>query len=84
MLQTNVTVNIEKFSFPVEVRVKKGTTVTWTNRDSAGHTVTSDAGAFGSALLDTGSSFSFTFDTVGRFPYHCAPHPSMTGTVVVE
>jgi hypothetical protein len=25
-----------------------------------------------------------TFSTAGSFPYHCAIHPQMTGTVVVE
>jgi plastocyanin len=28
--------------------------------------------------------YSRTFGAAGSFPYHCEPHPSMTGTVTVE
>ena len=31
-----------------------------------------------------GATFTQTFDQTGSFPYHCEPHPSMTGTVIVE
>jgi plastocyanin len=64
--------------------VTKGATVTWTNTDSAPHTVTADGGAFSSATLADGSTFSHRFTTTGTFAYHCAIHPSMTGTVIVS
>lgn len=79
-----VSVLISQFSFKGgDVTVKKGTKVTWTNQDSAPHTVTSDTSSFSSDTLSNGSAFSFTFNTVGSFSYHCAFHPSMRGTIVV-
>ena len=78
------TVDIENFAFsPDVVEVLEGTTVTWTNLDADSHTVTADDGAFDSGLLAQGESFSYTFDTLGTFPYHCTPHPSMTGDAEV-
>ena len=59
------------------------TTVTWYNGDPTTHTVTSDTGVFASPSLTPGAWFSFTFTQKGTFPYHCAPHPNMTGIIVV-
>ena len=71
---------------PAAITVPDGTTVTWTNNDSAQHTVTQDpAGSgFASGALTPGSTFENTFDTAGTFEYFCEIHPSMTGTVVVS
>jgi plastocyanin len=79
-------VNIKSFAFnPANITVKVGTTVTWTNNDSATHTVTETDGQNGpnSGNLEPGKSFTFTYDTAGTFKYHCAIHPNMTGTVTV-
>lgn len=80
-------VNISNFAFsPATITVKKGTKVTWTNQDGVGHTVTSDTGSavkFDSGLFAQGQTYSFTFDKVGNFTYHCTPHTYMHGTVVV-
>lgn len=78
-------VRIESFAFaPASIRVKAGTAVEWVNRDQEPHTVTSDDDAFQSRALETGDRFAFTFARKGRFGYHCALHPQMTGTIVVE
>ena len=80
-----VEVGIDNFVYnPQELKVKVGTTVTWTNRDDIPHTVTSKTGVFRSKALDTDDKFSFTFEKPGSFPYFCALHPHMTGTIVVE
>jgi len=79
-------VEIKDYAFsPKTITVKKGTKVTWTNQDSVQHDVTSDTDGKGpsSELLSKGESYSFTFDEVGTFTYHCSPHPYMKGTVVV-
>jgi plastocyanin len=68
---------------PNPVEVKVGETVTWVNDDSGRHTVTSKDGVFDSGFMGKGQSSSFTFDKAGEYPYHCEPHPSMVGTVVV-
>jgi len=78
-------ITIEGFAFgPADITVPAGTTVTWTNNDSAPHTVTADDGSFGSENLATGDTFSFTFGTPGTYTYHCNIHPSMTATITVE
>lgn len=80
-------ISIKDFAFsPVSITVKKGTTVTWTNNDSASHKIASDSGdsvSFGSDNLSNGQAFSFKFDQAGTFAYHCATHPSMKGTITV-
>jgi plastocyanin len=68
---------------PNPVEVKVGETVTWTNDDSVIHTATSTDGTFDSGIMRNGQSFSYTFDTVGEYPYYCTLHPNMVGTVVV-
>ena len=77
---------IEDFAFaPAELRIKKGDTVVWTNRDSVKHTVTSNSGTeLDSKLLNMGESYSHTFTKTGTYQYHCRPHSSMKGTIIVE
>jgi plastocyanin len=82
---TGNSVTLANFAFsPQILNVKAGTTVTWTNKDSATHTVTSDSGVFDSGNLATNSTFSYTFNSTGNFSYHCAIHPYITGTVKVQ
>jgi len=76
---------------PNEVTVDVGGEVTWSNDDSAAHTVTSgtpesgdEVGAlFDSGLLLAGSPFSQTFDEAGTVDYFCIVHPWMQGVVIV-
>ena len=80
------TVEIKDFAFtPASIRVKKGTTVTWTNKDSAPHTVTGVDSNKGpeSGTLNKNETYSFTFEEVGTFGYICDFHPSMKGEVTV-
>jgi plastocyanin len=69
---------------PAALTVGVGATVTWTNKDDEPHTVVSDAGLFRSGALDTGESFSFSFDRPGTYHYLCSIHPRMVGTIVVH
>jgi len=69
---------------PSPLTVASGTTVTWTNTDSVAHTSSSDGNGWDSGTLAPGRQFSFTFSTSGTFHYHCAIHPGMVGTVVVQ
>ena len=79
---------IRDFQFtPQAVRVRPGTRVTWVNCGPAGdesHTSTSDANGWNSGLLAPGATFTREFPQAGSFPYHCIPHPGMTGAVTVE
>jgi len=69
---------------PDDLAVAVGTTVTWTNTDSVAHTSTSDGSGWNSGTVSPGGQFSFAFQNVGTFSYHCAIHPGMVGTVVVR
>jgi len=69
---------------PADLDVAVGTTVTWTNTDSTAHTTTSDGPGWNSGTLQPRAQFSTTFSNAGTFPYHCAIHPGMVGTVVVH
>jgi plastocyanin len=78
-------VEIQDYAYtPASMTVEVGDTVTWTNADSAPHTVTSKGGGpLDSPTLQQGDSWSFTFTTAGTFEYYCALHPDMVGTVTV-
>jgi plastocyanin len=69
---------------PNPVTVSVGGTVTWMNNDNTAHTSTANGGAFDSATIAPGATFSRTFPTAGSFPYHCSVHPGMVGTVNVQ
>jgi len=77
---------IQNFQYtPQDLTIKVGETVTWTNKDSMKHTVTSDDGSeLNSTYIDTDTSYVHTFNQVGEYPYHCIPHPFMTGKIIVE
>ncbi len=82
---THVYVDIAGYAFtPQALTIKKGTTVTWTNRDAAVHNVIADNGGPTSPNLSKGQSYSFTFKTAGIYGYHCSFHPNMTGTIIVK
>lgn len=79
-----VQVKIANFTFsPKELKVKAGTTVTWTNDDDIPHTIVSPP-QVRSKPLDSEQKFSFTFTTPGNYKYFCSLHPMMTGLIVVE
>lgn len=70
---------------PNPIRISAGSTVTWANTTAPTHTATSDSGAWNTGNIAPGAtSGAIAFPTVGTFPYHCAIHPSMTGSVIVS
>ena len=85
-INSPLSVQISGFKFtPSEITIKVGETVTWTNQDSAPHTVTSDLGnELGSNNLGRGQFYSHTFSQAGTFEYHCGVHPGMKAKVIVE
>lgn len=80
----HTSITIKDYSFvPSSLSIKKGTTITWTNKDIAKHTVTGEAGGPSSEFFGQNQTYSYTFNTPGIYPYHCEPHPYMTATIVV-
>lgn len=86
VIETNQ-VSYEDFRvMPQTIKIKKGTTVTWTNKDTAKHDVTpvQETEEFeASELFGKGETYSVTFNAVGTYDYYCSPHPYMKGTVEV-
>lgn len=86
------TVMLADFAFaPAELTIPVGTTVTFTNSDSAPHTATNgeDGTAADDALFDLqlaadGGSDEFTFDEAGTYDVTCTIHPEMAMTITVE
>jgi plastocyanin len=87
-------VNITEDGFsPATLKIKKGTTVTWTNQDDVPHQVASDphptheglAGLDSEEPLTKADAYNFTFETAGTFTYHDHLNFSIfQGTIVVE
>jgi len=75
---------------PKTVSINAGDTVSWSNDDTAAHTVTSGSaadgpsGMFDSSLLIAGGTFEQTFDASGTLDYYCMVHPWMTGSIQVS
>jgi len=59
-------------------------TVIWKNEDTDWHTAHSNIPEFNSGLIPPGGNFTHTFLRPGTYPYHCDPHPWMTGIVIVK
>jgi plastocyanin len=65
--------------------------ILWINVDDVAHTVTPDqstedsySGKFGSiGVIMPGETYEFTFTEPNEVPYHCEPHPWMTGTIII-
>jgi len=79
-----VDVAIRDYKFdPVEVAVKRGATVRWTNHEKrTSHSILLPTGE--SERLFPGESWQRAFDVPGTHPYSCGPHPEMRGVVIVE
>ena len=74
---------------PYSLEIQAGDTVSWSNDDTAAHTVTSGTpdgpdGVFDSSLFMAGNTFEFTFDEAGTYSYFCMVHPWMIGEIIVN
>ena len=82
---TTPQVTIAQATFgPTTLTIRVGTTVTWANHDGDLHSVASAQGLFASPGLDPGDTFAYRFTAPGTYPYFCALHPHMHGTIVVQ
>jgi LPXTG-motif cell wall-anchored protein len=83
--QGTTQVKIQDFKYdPPALTIAAGTTVTWTNLDTAPHTATSTtSGKFDTGDLKKDQASSITFNEVGTFEYFCVVHPRMIATLTV-
>jgi plastocyanin len=82
----NVTIKDNTFT-PFSLEIKNGDTITWTNKGSFNHTVSTSNKTlpnFGSVVLSPGQSYSYTFNQSGIFDYNCSIHSSQIGRVIVR
>lgn len=85
--QQTVEVIIQEYRFePKEVRIRVGDTVKWLNREKrTSHSVVFPVEQGGeSERFFPDESWQRRFNAPGRFPYHCGPHPEMTGLIEVS
>jgi plastocyanin len=67
---------------PTTLQIRPGDTVTFVNEDPFVHNAGGNLwGHFDD--LNTGDTFTATFDQQGIYPYACSYHPGMTGAIVV-
>lgn len=71
---------------PASITIDEGDTITWTNQDTAPHTVTTTSGpqSLNSPYLSKGQSWSYTFSAPGTYEYYCTVHPDMRARVIVR
>ena len=84
--EREVIVTIDAFQFmPERIEVKKGTTVTFINKDATPHTVSPESGAlFAGGRLLAGESRKVTFKERGIQDFFCELHTTMRGKVIVR
>ena len=89
--ETSVKISSDGF-FPKSITIKVGDTVTWMNKDTADHQVSSDPHPTHTlfpilnkiGLIKAGDKKSLQFTTAGTFTYHDHLNPSLTGSVTVQ
>lgn len=60
---------------PTVLDIKRGTTLTFINKDNANHSVTESTGRFASGKIKTGDKFEYTFSDSSSYGIYCNYHP---------
>lgn len=83
VLQVHV-IEIKQMKFqPAEIRVRKGDSIRWINRDITNHDITEQSSkAWASSPLATGASWSMV--ATETVDYYCNLHQVMKGKIIVE
>jgi plastocyanin len=81
---------------PENITIRVDTIITWVNNDSSEHQIISDMGYAGksggfsrqlsdlkSSRMYKGSTYSYRFQRVGNYTYHCNLYPDLRGSVQV-
>lgn len=86
----NFDVSATSFYIPLNLEIPAGATVIWTNDDSVPHNIQSQD-EFGSVIdlfnsppMNTGDTFTYTFEEEGVYNYFCSFHPWRIGLVTVK
>jgi len=84
IVQNAASPNTAQSYSPATFQAHVGQTVTWVNRDTTAHTVTSKDNLFDSGIINIGARYEFNFTQAGTFQYYCTLHPKMIAEVVVS
>jgi plastocyanin len=80
----DVAVNVKDFAFePTAISAKVGQVIAFTNTGAAPHTATVDDGSCATPNIAAGAADGLTFSVAGSYPFHCAIHSQMKGTITV-
>lgn len=80
----DVAVSIKDFQFdPAAISAKVDQAIGFTNTGAAAHAVTLDDGSCTTPNINAGSADGVVFSVAGSYPFHCAIHPQMKGTITV-
>lgn len=86
--RSDVRIDMRDIRFePRQVKLARGGTVTWINRDQVAHTVTQGNrvyNEFTSRDIEPGQTFRHTFDEPGEVRYRCTIHANMEGEFRVK
>ncbi len=81
--RSDVRIDMRDIEFvPRQVKLARGATVTWINRDQVAHTVTQGNrvyNEFTSPNIEPGQTYRHTFDEPGEVRYRCTIHANMEG-----
>ncbi|HEX6373273.1 MAG TPA: cupredoxin family copper-binding protein [Longimicrobium sp.] len=78
-------VEIRAFRFAPDTLVAApGDTVVWTNADVVPHTATAAEGGWDTGQIGANASGRIVAGEAGTYPYVCAYHPTMRGTLIVR
>jgi PQQ-dependent dehydrogenase (methanol/ethanol family) len=69
---------------PVRIKVKAGSSVTWTNDGKEAHAATAQDGSWTTGEVQPGKSATVKFDKPGTYTYICKDHPWSYGQLIVE
>ena len=80
----DVTASIKDFEFdPSAITAKVGQAIAFTNTGAAPHTVTLDDNSCTTPNINAGAADGVVFSAAGSYPFHCAIHTQMKGTITI-
>ena len=69
---------------PYQLKVSKGTTITFINKDPKTHTASEVNSKFYSGKLKPGDRYSYTFNDTGYYAFICNYQNSILGQIIVK
>jgi plastocyanin len=83
---TVVAATVQNKTWSQPINAKVGDVITWTNSDDVPHQLALDDGSctMSANIAPSGGRAGLVFTKAGTYPFHCAIHPTMTGTITIS